>query len=420
MKNPLQIFNLKSSLLIIVLIISMISNLDAQTNYDKVKNAVDSVKAGYEAKVNRKIPSLNILINTPYDMIFISSVTPGETPLTKDTYFRFASNTKNFTSAAILDMQQRGMLNIKDKITDLIPKSNSPYVPVSPEFDIPYKNEITIELLLQHAAGVYDIDNDPVPGFGGLSYTDYMTFQNPAHQFELSELVNQVAKNKLSYFPPGMGYHYSNTGYTILSEIIQRVSSLEMYNPMGVPQKYADYIYSNITGAGTKVPLDIRFPYLATDTKLTVPYATGYLITPDSTAVYTNVNMSAHVGEGNGYATFSELNRYVRTMMKGENVLSAESISLMQNTVSDSNKTYGLGCINIKSLGYGHNGCIKGYLSYMLYDPADDISVIIMMPENDYTDPGELGLIYGLKALVNTGFASKRALGYYSGGLIPY
>ncbi|MEZ4689804.1 MAG: hypothetical protein R3A12_06330 [Ignavibacteria bacterium] len=43
--------------------------------------------------------------------------------------------------------------------------------------------------------------------------------------------------------------------------------------------------------------------------------------------------MSAHVGEGNGYATFAELDKYVRSIMKGENVLNAQSIKLMQNSV---------------------------------------------------------------------------------------
>ncbi|MBK8554100.1 MAG: beta-lactamase family protein [Ignavibacteria bacterium] len=406
--------------LITILTFSMITiispNLPGQiSNETRIKQAVDSVRINYEKKANKTIPSLSILIHTPSDYIFVSSTAEGETPLTKDTYFRFASNTKNFTSASILNMQESGWLNIKDKIVDLIPGSSISYVPESPEFNIPYKNEITIEQLLQHSAGVYDIDNDPVPGYNGLSYTDYMTFKNPAHQFELSELVNEAAKNNLSYFPPGKGYHYSNTGYTVLSEIIQRVYSFKT----GGQKKYADYIRDFITGSSAPVPLDISFPYLATDVTITSPFATGYLITKDSTNIFTNVNMSAHVGEGNGYATFAELDKYIRSIMKGENVLDTHSIYLMKNSVSDSNKTYALGCIHIKDLGYGHNGCIKGYLSDMLYDPDTDVSVIIMIPVNDYTDPDEEGIIYGLKALVNAGFASRIALGF-TGKMIPF
>jgi len=416
MKFILPVFRIILIIFIPAILLFSTCELIAQNaKYDKIKSGLDSVRIKYEKVVNRTCPSLSILIHTPADNIFASSVAEGETPLTKDTFFRFASNTKNFTSTSILNMQEDGWLSIKDKIVSNIPGSNISYVPNTPEFNIPYKDQITIEQLLQHAAGVYDVDNDPVPGFDGYSYTDYMDFKDPSHQFELSELVYQAAKNNLSYFPPGKGYHYSNTGYTILSEIIERVYS----HTSGSTKKYADYINDFITGSSAPVPLDISFPYLARDVSIRPPFVKGTIWAKDSTTIFTNVNMSSHVGEGNGYATFEELDKFVRSNMKGQNVLNMNSVELMKNTVSDSNKTYGLGCIYIEDLGYGHNGCIKGYLSYMMYDPKTDVSVIIMTPVNDYRYPGEEGIVYGLKALINAGFASRMALGF-SGKVIQY
>lgn len=385
------------------------------SDYEKIKESIDNIRLEYEKASNLKCPSLNILIHTPGDLIFVSSTANGETPLTKDTYFRFASNTKNITAAAILNMQEDGWLNIKNKITDTIPGTSELYVPNIPEFDIPDKNEITIEQLLQHSAGVYDIDNDTVPDCDGNSYVDYMTYKNPDHQFELAELVWAAAKNNLSYFKPGKGYHYSNTGYTILSEIIERVYTFK------VNQKkvYSDYINDYLTGINTKTPIDISFPYLYTDVNLKKPNVDGIIYTKDSTTTYTKVNMSSHVGEGNGYATFSELDRYIRTLMKGESFLTPTSIELMQKSVSEHNKTYALGCFYIEDLGYGHNGCIKGYLSNMLYDPLTDVSVIIMMPVNDYSIPDEKGIVIGLKTLANAGFSARMALGF-SGKKLEY
>lgn len=359
-----------------------------------------NVRTEYEKLIKRTIPSLNILIQTPDDFIFVSS---GSETIAKDTYFRFASNTKNLTSASVLKMQEDGWLNIKSKITDIIPGSSIPFVSDTPEFDIPYKNEITIEQLLQHSAGVYDVDNDSGPGFNGLSYVDYMMYKDPFFQYQLSELVSQDALNKLSFFPPTKGYHYSNTGYTLLAIIIERVYSFKS----GTEKKYADYINDYITGGNAPVPLNISFPYLASDVKLPSPFVKGTILTKDSVTIYSDVNISAHVGEGNGIGTMADLNKYIRTLMKGENVLNKNSVELMKNSVSDSNKTYALGCLYIKDLGYGHNGCIKGYLSYMMYDPETDVSVIIMMPENDYSNmKDEQSLINGLKTLVNTGFAA--------------
>ncbi len=404
-----------SFLIGIIIFFAGIMNAQDQ-NQEKVKKAVDDVRNEYEKNINRKIPSLNVLIQTPAEKIFVSSVSEGKIPVTQDTYFRFASNTKNFTSASILKMQQDGWLDIRSKISDNIPGSNIPFIPETPEFDIPYKNEITIEQLLQHSAGVYDVDNDSVPGYNGLSYVDYMMYKEPSHQYELSELVNQDAVHKLSFFPPGKGYHYSNTGFTMLSEIIERVYSFKS----GTKKYYSDYIKDNITGGTAPVPLDLSFPYLASDVKLPVPYAEGLMLSKDTNVVFTDVNMSAHVGEGNGIGTMSELNKYIRTLMRGENALSKQSIELMKHTVSDSNKNYALGCFFIKDLGYGHNGCIKGYLSLMMYDPDSDISVIVMLPENDYTiAEDEISIIKGLKAIVNAAFAARKALGY-SGTLIDY
>lgn len=383
---------------------------------EKVKKAVDDVRNEYEKNISRKIPSLNVLIQTPAEKIFVSSVSEGKIPLTQDTYFRFASNTKNFTSASILKMQEDGWLDIKSKIIEKIPGSSIPFIPDTLEFDIPYKNEITIEQLLQHSAGVYDVDNDSVPGYSGLSYVDYMMYKDPAHQYELSELVNQDAVHKLSFFLPGKGYHYSNTGYTMLSEIIERVYSFRK----GTRKYYSDYIRDYITGGSAPVPLDLSFPYLASDVKLPVPYTEGLMLSKDTNVVFTDVNMSAHVGEGNGIGTMSDLNNYIRTLMRGENVLSKQSVELMKHTVSDSNKNYALGCFFIKDLGYGHNGCIKGYLSLMMYDPETEISVIVMLPENDYTiAEDEISIIKGLKAIVNAGFAARVALGY-SGKPVSY
>jgi D-alanyl-D-alanine carboxypeptidase len=99
-------------------------------------------------------------LKSPKEKIFVSSVDSGNTELTADTYFRFASNTKNFTATAILNMYEDGWLDYKAKIKDTIPGSKMTYVPATVEWNIPFKNEITIEQLLQHSAGVFDVDND--------------------------------------------------------------------------------------------------------------------------------------------------------------------------------------------------------------------------------------------------------------------
>lgn len=138
------------------------------SNHARVRLAVNQVRLKPAAKLGKKVPSLNLILQTPAETIFVSgSGTPAEA-ITENTYFRFASNTKNFTAAAILKMHQDGWLNIADRIVGIMPGSQTAYVPRTSHWDVPYKNKITIEQLLRHGAGVYDVDNDKVPGCDGM------------------------------------------------------------------------------------------------------------------------------------------------------------------------------------------------------------------------------------------------------------
>lgn len=377
-------------------------------NYLKIKRVMDSVRVALEDTLNKTVPSLNILVHTPNDYIFVSSVPSGGTPLTLNTNFRFASNTKNFTSTCILKMYQDGWLDLYANIIDIMPGSSEPYIPNTPGWNVPYKDQITIEQLLQHSAGVYDVDNDPVPGYYGRSYTDYVKAHDPWYQFTSEELVSKAAENNLSYFAPGTGYHYSNTGYTILGEIIARVYSFRS----GSPKTLTDYLNDHIIGGTAPVPINVHFPYLATDSQLPSPYTVGTTIdSSGNTRISDQANMSAHVAEGNGYGTFAELDKYVRSLMKGQNVLTPASVQLMQNSGSSVNPNYALGCFRIPNLGYGHNGEINGYLSYMLYNPDTDVSVIIMLPFIDFSGGAET-FLPNFMALTDAGFAVMEVLGY--------
>ncbi|MEO6695690.1 MAG: serine hydrolase domain-containing protein [Ignavibacteria bacterium] len=397
-----------SCIIILLILCSTVYPVNAQhTKVQKIQHVLDSIRIEYENAAKNKIPSLNVLIHTPSDYIFVSSNAPGETPVTENTYFRFASNTKNFTATSILNMQEDGWLDIKSKITDLIPGSTIPFIPDSPDFNIPYKDQITIEQLLNHSAGVYDIDNDSVPGLDGLTYVEYMTKKDSGFQFELNELVNQDALNQLSYFAPGQGFHYSNTGYTMLGEIIERVYTFRS----GKRKYYADYLNDYITGSLTTAgPMEIFFPYLSSQISIPEPFVKGNIFMPGGTfLVLEKQNMSANVADGNGIGTMALLNKYIRSLMKGESVLTAKSVELMKNTVSEHNKTYGLGCFYVENLGYGHNGNIKGYLSQMFYDPLTDVSVIMMTNAVDYNHEMP-GLLNGLYTLNNTGYAAREIL----------
>jgi D-alanyl-D-alanine carboxypeptidase len=377
----------------------------------RLEEAVGTIRKDLEKRLGKTVPSLNVLIDGPSGTYFTSSASEGN-GITQDTYFRFASNTKNFTAAAILKMHEDGWLDYRAKITDRIPGSTLPHVPDTPEWNIPYKGIITIRQLLQHSAGVYDVDNSTVPGCGGHTYVEYVMSTDPAHQFTAAELVKQVTDHELSsFFLPGTGYQYSDTGYTILGEIIARVYT----HRSGSLKTYTDYLHDHIYGPNSRVPIAFHFPYRAIgpDTTLPSPFCCGHIFDPGPGEFALNCenNMSANVAEGNGYGTMGMLNRYIRTLMKGENILSSSSIEAMKNDISPRNANYALGCFHVSNLGYGHNGAGNGYLSLMVYDPETDVSVIVMMPYWDMSN-GLSSFQECMKILQETGWAARQALGY--------
>ncbi len=163
------------------------------------------------------------------------------------------------------------------------------------------------------------------------------------------------------------------------------------------------------------MPLPISFPYRASDVQLPQPNVAS-LIRRASGQLdgFGSVNMSAHVGEGNGYSTMAALNTYVRSLMRGENVLLPQTVKLMQTDVSAANPTYGLGTSYRQNLGYGHNGAIAGYLTTMTYDPATQVSVVAMLPLWDLTQGrnGNTSFEKCFSAMYDAAYAARSALGY--------
>lgn len=133
-------------------------------------------------------------------------------PNKPETKFRLGSITKQFTAAAILQLQEKGRLRVSDPITKYIPGS-----PVT-------WNSVTIHHLLTHTSGI-------------SSYTDEVGYQ--AHMRERAgaplDFINRFRDRPLE-FTPGEEFRYNNSGYFLLGVIIEQVSGM----------KYEDYLRRNI------------------------------------------------------------------------------------------------------------------------------------------------------------------------------
>ena len=245
----------------------------------------------------------------------------------------------------------------------------------------------------------------------GQTWEEYMLSTSPNHQFTTTQYVSLLTEKQLTYGSPNTVYHYSNTGYSILGEIIRRIYS----HQKGTEKTYDNYLSDHITGPGSKVPLNVKFVELATDQQLPSPYVKGFILEDNGYEITDKNNASGKIAEGNGIGTMKDLSKYIRSLMKGENVLTPQSIELMKNskgiatTINDNN--YALGTFHLEGIGYGHNGATEGYLSLMMHDPATDISTIVLLPFWDLRQNGK-DFPKCIATINEAALGARRALGY--------
>jgi D-alanyl-D-alanine carboxypeptidase len=326
-----------------------------------------------------------LYVSTPAGTYFASTGMENASP---DIHFRIASNTKTFTAASIMLLHQRGLLDIDDVITANIPGTTTPYVPDSASYAIPYKDGITIKQLLSHTAGVFDVTNESIPLDAPCPYAgeSYVQSQDMSRQFTFDELVGVVATCRASYWPPSRNeYHYSNTGYSLLGVVIERVSGLS----------YSEFVLEDLLVPNRLT--ETSSPSSFTETTIPAPFAVGYSLDylGSMKLVATNAdNMSISVAEGNMISTPAQLAQWNRALVRGAAGLDDTTVDLMKCTVPvGATNCYGLGIQRFSGLGFGHTGAHNGYLSVMLYDPVGDVSMVLFFSLINFDDVGSEGKV---------------------------
>lgn len=168
-------------------------------------------------------------------------------PLTVDTPLRIASNTKTFTAAAILRLAELGKLSINDAISKHIdPKYN---LLLSAQYDT---NAITVRHLLNHSSGLLDHAD-----------ADYLTevLKRPNYQWSRAEQLEMYIHKQFPFFPPAKSYIYSDTGYILLGDIIERITGKSLglavrellkFDSIGLETAYWEHLESPPTIAAPR------------------------------------------------------------------------------------------------------------------------------------------------------------------------
>ncbi|NNF26831.1 MAG: serine hydrolase, partial [Gemmatimonadetes bacterium] len=147
--------------------------------------------------------------------------------------FRIASVSKPITAAAVMQMVERGELDLEDPAFDYLDHLDPP-AGATPDSRLA---DITIRNLLEHAGG-WDRDASFDPMFIPQQAADGVSAPAPAS----AETVIRFMLGQSLDFDPAARYAYSNFGYAVLGRIIESVSgtSYEDYMtsqflaPMGI------------------------------------------------------------------------------------------------------------------------------------------------------------------------------------------
>ena len=266
---------------------------------------------------------------------------------TLETRFAIASNTKQFTAAAIMKLFEEGKLNIDDTIDKYFPKFQ-------------YGSKITIRELLQMRSGLVDYLNEPQLYFKDEEslkildeYKDKAYFDEYVSdpRWNATIILNNLYLNELK-FEPGQAYDYCNTNYYLLGLIIEQASGMS----------YEDYIQKNIFDVchmeNTSMTAD------DSDAKGHGSAVSGEIV----------VNPKFTFAAGNIYSNVYDLLKWKRMLQNG-NIVSEESYNQMITPVDDSD--YGFGLI-VRDGTIRHSGVIDGFNSYTEYDPNKDITIILL------------------------------------------
>ena len=278
-------------------------------------------------------------------------------PLRLNSRFRLASVSKQFTAAAILRLQDEGVLSIDDPVCRWIERCPASWEP------------IRLSHLLAHTSGIPDLMARP--GWGLRRVT-------PATPEELTEDSRHYGPS----FPPGTKVRYSNAGYNLLGAVVERASGMPL----------PDYLH-----AAFFAPLgmtDTGYDDGASEVVM------GYANLGGPPSPQPNANLSIIFGAGALYSTLDDLLVWNRAL-HGGHVLSPASYRQMiadhapEDTPAERGqprRLWGFGLYQ-KALGRQvrpdfldrqiyHTGSWSGFRNLVTHQPEEDVTVVVL--SNNY------------------------------------
>lgn len=273
-------------------------------------------------------------------------------PITPATVFHVASVSKQFTAFAITMLAGEGKLSLDDDIRK--------HLPEVPDFG----KKITVRHLLHHTSGLRD--QWELLAMAGWRLDDVITREH---------ILKMVRHQKELNFEPGHEYLYSNTGYTLLAVIVERVSGQpfqdftaeRVFKPLGMSNTHFHHNHQTVVK-------NRAYSY--------GPAGGGWVIMP--------LNY-ANVGATSLFTTAEDLARWVinfeEKRLGGAAVIEQMHEKGVLNGGKQIDYAFGLSLGRLRGLKtVGHGGADAGYRAFVSWFPEHRFGVVML--SNLATFPG--------------------------------
>jgi CubicO group peptidase (beta-lactamase class C family) len=310
-------------------------------------------------------------------------------PVTEFNPFHSASVGKMLTATAILQLTEDGQLGLNDPVSEHLPGDVVKGLHVFEGVD--YSGKITISQLLQHTSGLPDyIEDSPKNGSPGMMT---LLFENPDKFWEIDELLTFSKKNLEAHFPPGEGYHYTDTEYLLLGLIVEEIHGKELhevfreefFEPLEMKHSSMYKRSASISAGGRMAEFYVDETEISQYQSLSLDWAGGGLVT-----------------------TTEDLLKFHQALMSND-IITESSLEKMQDWINESKATYyGLGLRKYEFKEFskllpdltiiGHSGVNS---SFCFYCPELNVYVAGTFNQTNHTKTSIQFLMKVLMALRN-------------------
>ena len=313
--------------------------------------AIDAALA--KAFAASKAPGVIVGIWIPGEGTYIATrgVSDSNTrqPMRIEDHFRIGSITKTFTATLLLILADEKKLALDDPV--------SKYVAWVPNGD-----KITLRMLANMTSGLHS--------YTEVDAWDKTMFDNLKRVWTPRELVDVGIKHAPD-FPPGQGWHYSNTNYVLLGMILEQVTGKK------IQDSFAEKIFKPLKLTQTSWPVGAALPK---------PYAHGTTLQSfnNKLADATHRDPSWAFTAGELISTMADLHTWVVSYTTGSLVspeMQKQRLTWVTMPPMTPEHAYGIG-IGIDHGWLGHTGELPGYNCSASYLP-DKKAVIVVMVNTD-------------------------------------